>query len=56
VHGIKLAKEIGIWRILCFGDSDLVVHQVLGDWDARGRQHGLLLLLRPAALWVLRRL
>jgi ribonuclease HI len=26
VHGLKLAKEIGIWRILCFGDSDLVVH------------------------------
>jgi hypothetical protein len=26
VHGLKLAKEIGIRRILCFGDSDLVVH------------------------------
>jgi ribonuclease HI len=26
VHGLKLAKEIGIQRILCFGDSDLVVH------------------------------
>jgi hypothetical protein len=25
VHGLKLAKEIGIQRILCFGDSDLVV-------------------------------
>jgi ribonuclease HI len=35
VHGLKLAKEIGIRRILCFGDSDLVVHQVLGDWDAK---------------------
>jgi ribonuclease HI len=34
IHGLKLAKEIGIWRILCFGDADLVVHQVLGDWDA----------------------
>jgi ribonuclease HI len=34
VHGLKLAKEIGIPRILCFGDSDLVVHQVSGDWDA----------------------
>jgi hypothetical protein len=30
VHGLKLAKEIGIQRILCFGDSDLVVHQVSG--------------------------
>jgi ribonuclease HI len=35
VHGLKMAKQIGIWRILCFGDSDLVVHQVSGDWDAR---------------------
>jgi ribonuclease HI len=26
VHGLKLAKEIGIRRILCFGDSNLVVH------------------------------
>jgi ribonuclease HI len=35
VHGLKLAKEIGIPRILCFGESDLVVHQVSGEWDAR---------------------
>ena len=25
VHGLKVAKEIGIRRIQCFGDSDLVV-------------------------------
>jgi ribonuclease HI len=30
-----MAKEIGIQRILCFGDSELVVHQVLGDWDSK---------------------
>jgi ribonuclease HI len=35
VHGLKLAKEIGIQRIFCFGDSDLVVHQVSGEWDAK---------------------
>jgi hypothetical protein len=35
VHGLKLDKEIGIRRILCFGDFDLVVHQVLGEWDAK---------------------
>jgi ribonuclease HI len=35
VHGLKLAKEIGIQTILCFGDSDLVVHQVSGEWDAK---------------------
>jgi ribonuclease HI len=35
VHGLKMAKEIGIRRIFCFGDSDLVVHQVSGEWDAK---------------------
>jgi ribonuclease HI len=35
IHGLKLAKEIGIRRILCFGDSDLMAHQVSGDWDAK---------------------
>jgi ribonuclease HI len=35
VHGLKMAKQIGIRRILYFGDSDLVMHQVSGDWDAR---------------------
>src|ERR1041385_4834548 len=35
VHGIKLAKEIGIRSIDCFGDSDLVVQQCTGNWDAK---------------------
>jgi ribonuclease HI len=35
VHGLKLDKEIGIRRILCFGDSDLVVYQVSGEWDTK---------------------
>ena len=34
-HGLRLAKEIGVNRILCFGDSDLVVQQVSREWDAR---------------------
>lgn len=34
-HFLRLAKEIGIRRILCFGDSDLVVQQVTSEWDAR---------------------
>src|SRR3954468_14513446 len=34
VHGIKVAKEIGIKRIMCFGDSDLVIQQVSWHWDA----------------------
>jgi hypothetical protein len=35
VYGLMLAKEISIRRILCFGDSDLVVHQVSREWDAK---------------------
>ena len=35
VHGIRLAKEIGIRHILCYGDSDLVVQQCTGNWDAK---------------------
>ena len=34
VHGLKVAKEIGIRRIECFGDSDLVIQQCSGIWDA----------------------
>ncbi|XP_020147049.1 uncharacterized protein [Aegilops tauschii subsp. strangulata] len=35
VHGLRLAKELGIWPILCYSDSDLVVQQCSGEWDAR---------------------
>ena len=35
VHGLKMAKEIGIRRIICYGDSDLVVQQTSGNWDAK---------------------
>src|SRR3954469_20610167 len=35
VHGVRLAKEIGIRRILCYGDSDLVVQQCTRTWDAK---------------------
>src|SRR3954467_6730858 len=35
VHDIKLAKEIGIRNIECFGDSDLVVQQCTCNWDAK---------------------
>src|SRR6266511_538978 len=34
IHGLRLTKEIGIRQVLCYGDSDLVVHQSSGDWDA----------------------
>ena len=35
IHGLRLAKELGIRRILCYGDSDLVVQQSSGNWDAK---------------------
>lgn len=35
VHGLQLAKEIGICQILCYGDSDLVVQWSSSDWDAK---------------------
>jgi ribonuclease HI len=35
IHGLQLVKGMGISRILCFGDSDLVVQQVLGNWDVK---------------------
>ena len=35
IHGLWLAKEIGICWVLCYGDSDLVVQQSSGDWDAK---------------------
>jgi ribonuclease HI len=34
VHDLKVSKDIGIRRIMCFGDSDLVVQQCSGIWDA----------------------
>ena len=35
IHGLRLAKELGIHWILCYGDSDLVVQQSSGDWDTK---------------------
>ena len=35
VHGVRVAKEIGIRRILCYVDSNLVVQQCTGTWDAK---------------------
>jgi hypothetical protein len=34
VHGLKVSKDIGIRRIMCFGDLDLVIQQCSGIWDA----------------------
>jgi ribonuclease HI len=34
VHGLKVSKDIGIRRIMCFSDSDLVIQQCSDIWDA----------------------
>jgi hypothetical protein len=34
MHGLRIAKEMGISHIYFYGDSDLVVQQVSGKWDA----------------------
>jgi ribonuclease HI len=33
VHGLKVSKDIGIHRIMSFGDSDLAIQQCSGIWD-----------------------
>jgi ribonuclease HI len=40
VHGSKVSKDIGIRRIMCFGDSDLVIQQCSGIWDAHDANMG----------------
>ena len=35
LHGLHVAKELGVKRILCYGDSDLVVQQLDGTWDTK---------------------
>jgi len=35
VHRLRLAKEIGIRQVLCYSDSDMVVQQSSGNWDAK---------------------
>ena len=35
IHGLGVAKDIGIKRIVCCGYSDLVAQQVAGTWNVR---------------------
>jgi ribonuclease HI len=35
LHGLRIAKEIGIKHIICCGDSNLVAQQVAGIWNTR---------------------
>jgi hypothetical protein len=40
VHGLKVSKDIGIRRIMCFKDSNLVIQQCSGLWDAHDANMG----------------
>ena len=35
LHGLHIVKDIGVKRILCYGDSDLVQHQLNQTWVAK---------------------
>ena len=35
LHGLRMAKEMNLRRVRCFGDSDLVAQQVSGTWDSK---------------------
>jgi ribonuclease HI len=37
LHGLCVAKEIGVQHIMCCGDSDLVAQQVAGTYKARNK-------------------
>ena len=35
LHGLRMAKEMNLSQVRCFGDSDLVAQQVSGPWDSK---------------------
>ena len=35
LHGLRMAKEMSLSRVRCFGDSGLVAQQVSGTWDSK---------------------
>jgi ribonuclease HI len=37
LHGLHIAKEIGVQHIMCCGYSDLVAQQVAGTYQARNK-------------------
>ena len=34
LDGMRIAKEMGVSRLRCYGDSDLIASQVMGTCDA----------------------
>jgi ribonuclease HI len=37
LHGLRIAKEIGVQHIMCCGDSNLVAQQVASTYKARNK-------------------
>jgi ribonuclease HI len=35
LHGLRIAKEIGVQHIMCYGDANLVARQVAGTYKAQ---------------------
>ena len=35
LHGLRMAKEMSLSWVRCFGNSDLVAQQVSGKWDSK---------------------
>ena len=35
LHGLRMAKEMNLSWVTCFGDSDLVAQQVSGTWNSK---------------------
>ena len=35
MHGLHIARDLGVQRVLCYGDSDLVAQQVRDTWDTK---------------------
>ncbi|XP_070054761.1 uncharacterized protein [Nicotiana tomentosiformis] len=35
ILGLRLAIDMNVQKLLVIGDSDLLVHQVLGEWDTK---------------------
>src|ERR1043165_4480249 len=35
LYGLRMAISLGIRRLMIFGDSDLVINQVMKEWDIR---------------------
>src|ERR1043165_3593260 len=35
LYGMRMAISLGVRRLMVFGDSDLVINQVMKEWDIR---------------------